>query len=162
MRVEIRNNCCYPIQILDTSLILNENATCARSTSSQIFNDANNNQSVLQALDKFTSWFRIIPNTVGENINIGQFLVKWKRFPHARQLPGSEADFERIVSNPTLIPNLNIEKAPFTTSIFAPPRAVVGVPFLVTLEITNLTTRMEEFTYTVTVNIAFFFLLYNI
>jgi len=149
MRVEVRNNCPYPIEVVETALKLNENASCVRSTSDDIFGESTA-PSILFALDKFTSWFRITPNTVGQDVSIGQFEVKWKRSPHSEQLPGADEDNERIVTNPTLIPALTIERSPFSTKIIAPPRATMGTAIECTCEITNLTTRVEEFSFVLT------------
>ena len=156
MRVEVRNHCPYPVQVVESVLKLNENARCLTSTSGFVFKDGAPPQ-VLQALDKLTSWFKIRPSLSGTDISIGQFELKWKRAPHSKQMSNSEEDYERVVYSPTLIPRVTVERAPFITRTAAPPDATVGSSLQCTLEVSNMTRRVEEYSLLVTESPNFLF-----
>jgi len=147
VRVEVRNNCPYPIRVMEGFLKLNENAQYLASTDQAIFStSADDHTRVLHAMDKLTMWFKLRPTMAGENISIGQFELRWKRVWHAKILPGSEADYERVVYSPTLVPPVKIERAPFVIQLGVPPSAKVGTPMQCTLQVANKTRRVEEFT----------------
>ena len=150
IRVEVRNNCPYPISVVEATLKLNENANCLASADGAIFGNTSDHTRVLYAMDKLTTWFKLKPTAPGRDVNIGQFELRWKRKSHDKALPGSEADYERVVYSPTLIPPVDIERAPFIMRLGVPPSATVGTAIECTLQVTNITRRVEEFTLSLT------------
>ena len=153
MRVEVRNNSPNLIDVMETNIQLNENATCLHSTSDIILRDS---PCTLATLDKFTTWFTIMPKVSGNEISIGSVEIKWRRTPSENSsLPPGHDGVNTI---PTFIPLLNIHPSPYLIDINVPAFAIVGSPIKYSMSITNSTTKIEEFTLALQVLSTFSFL----
>jgi len=106
---------------------------------------------VIHKENRVTIWYELIPSLSGENVELGQIQLQWKR------LDTSSSSSSSITNSIIFIPTLKITEAPFSAKIEVPPFAVVGsvTPFIVLIH--NHTEQLQEFVLSVTENSSFLF-----